>query len=324
MTSTSPDCDTPLASSPSASSPDWNPVSFKLSTKPLHASTYFTNYTTSAMSPSDAQEKKSKWRIPGIGHSKDPKTEPLNRNSASDSTYGSEPSSSTNNAPSLTGSDASRKTQNQYERNDQGQVVTTTTTTTTTTTSGGGPQQASQKHDPGQTTTSGEDGGPPIPVRSSMRERSPNPGAGHGSTIRERSPNMSSPTNGRSNFSYPSRTPPPQGFQAPAPNQQGMQPSQQSMAQGQQDVMRGQQQTMAGQQSTLANLKSAAVGIHVRFCPPRGTRCGDGFSASCLLTGTVGRRGDHPWHSQFRRRSPLQSPSRASRSPQSSCTSRTR
>ena len=220
------------------------------------------------MHPSDAQDKKSKWRIPGIGHSKDPKTEPVNRNSASDSTYGSEPSNSLNNAPSLTGSDASRNTQPQYEKNDQGQVVTTTTTTTTTTTSGGGPQQATTKSDPGQTSTSGEDGGPPIPVRSSMRERSPNPGAGHGSINRERSPSMTSPTNGRSNFSYPSRTPPPQSFQASGPNQHGMQPTQQSMAQDQQDVMRGQQQTMAGQQSTLSNLKSAAVGIHVSSVQP--------------------------------------------------------
>ena len=72
---------------------------------------------------------------------------------------------------------------------------------------------------------------------------------------------MSSPTNNRSNFSYPSRTPPPQGY--PATGQ-----GQQAMAQGQQDIMRGQQQTLQGQQGTLQGLKTAAVGIHVRSSLP--------------------------------------------------------
>ncbi len=79
---------------------------------------------------------------------------------------------------------------------------------------------------------------PQVPVKSSMRERSPNP----------QSPR--SPTGG-SNFSYPSRTPPPQG-QGYAPP--GMGPTAVAGNAGANGRSGG---------GTLQGLKSAAVGLHV-------------------------------------------------------------
>ncbi len=79
---------------------------------------------------------------------------------------------------------------------------------------------------------------PQVPVKSSMRERSPNPQPPR------------SPTGG-SNFSYPSRTPPPQG-QGYAPA--GMAPTTTAGNAGANGRSGG---------GTLQGLKSAAVGLHV-------------------------------------------------------------
>jgi len=83
--------------------------------------------------------------------------------------------------------------------------------------------------------------GPQVPIKSSMRERSPNPQPPR------------SPTGG-SNFSYPSRTPPPQG-QGYAPP--GMGPTATAGNAGV-NAKAG-----SGGGGTLQGLKSAALGLHV-------------------------------------------------------------
>ncbi len=218
----------------------------------------------------DSKDKKSKWGLSNMLHKERP-------SAATDSTYGSEGDSSTRDsyasAPSLTGSDRSQ--QPNTFTNDQGQTVTTTTTTTTTTTRGaGGQSQTSGPHTSNMANkldprvNSGSDqtevtevrrerDRPNVPVKSAMRERSPNPPpqqtrqAPPIQTPARNDPSQnhgdpSSPS-GRHNFSYPSRTPPngqvgaPQGYQQPHQSQQ--------------------------QPGTLQNLKTAAVGIHVSGGP---------------------------------------------------------
>ncbi|KAL8715739.1 MAG: hypothetical protein Q9220_000406 [cf. Caloplaca sp. 1 TL-2023] len=194
----------------------------------------------SAPAPAD---KKSKFKFSSLLHSKDKPnptsandTPPANlqRNSNTDSGYGgSEPSYGENAAPpSLTGSDES-----QYvpPKDSNGQTVTTTTTTTTTTTSGGGGNTSIENNAPTSAygNERGSGGSPPIPVRSSLRERSPNPsqqqhpaamqGTSGVGGIRDRSP-VSGTSPSRMNYSYPSRG--------------------------------------GEHQSTLQGLKSAAVGVH--------------------------------------------------------------
>ncbi|KAL8992311.1 MAG: hypothetical protein Q9188_007618 [Gyalolechia gomerana] len=213
------------------------------------------------MSAPTSTEKKSKFKFSNLLHSKDKDT--TTTTNPHDSGYGgSEPSVTEpytqNTSPSLTGSDESRN-----NPNDQNATVTTTTTTTTTTTSGGGglnttiennnndnnaPQNQSEN---GSRNEQG--GSPPIPMRSSLRDRSPNPpmqGSGN-STIRDRSPIPGTSPSSRTNFSYPNRGPFVQSA-PPPPQQQQPQPPH-------------------AQQSTLQGLKSAAVGIHGASETLRGT-----------------------------------------------------
>ncbi|KAL8833280.1 MAG: hypothetical protein Q9170_004363 [Blastenia crenularia] len=206
------------------------------------------------MSAPTPAEKKSKFKFSNLLHSKD--KDPVNniqRNSNSDSGYGgSEPSVAAepynqNAAPSLTGSDESRN-----NRDDQGQTVTTTTTTTTTTTSGGGLNTSVENNAPPNQSSNpdhnsrNEQGSPPIPMRSSLRDRSPNPSTQGSSTMRDRSP-IAGTSPSRTNFSYPNRGP----FVAPA----GQAPPTQQQA----------------QQGTLQGLKSAARGINGASETLRGT-----------------------------------------------------
>ncbi|KAL8733744.1 MAG: hypothetical protein Q9166_001938 [cf. Caloplaca sp. 2 TL-2023] len=199
------------------------------------------------MSAPTNSEKKSKFKFSSLLHSKDKPDvkdttkDPLTqRNSNTDSGYGgSDPSVTepSNAPPSLTGSDESRNDNNN-------QTVTTTTTTTTTTTSGGQPLNTTVENNGPQSSdynSRAEGGGsPPIPVRSSLRDRSPNPPMQQGTAnapIRDRSPIGGTSPSGRKNFSYPNRGG---------------------------GVMGGQQMTPQQQhnQGTLQGLKSAAIGIH--------------------------------------------------------------
>ncbi|KAI4181017.1 MAG: hypothetical protein L6R41_006864 [Letrouitia leprolyta] len=229
--------------------------------------------------PTATEKKSSKFKFSSLLHPKDKDsttTPPSNpqRNSNSDSGYGgSEPSYTEpynqpqNIPPSLNGSDESRSYQFQTQNpNDQNATVTTTTTTTTTTTSGGNlntsiennaPQQNNNQLDyngRNEQTGSGGGGSPPIPIRSSLRDRSPNPPAtvqgGANSGIRDRSPNPGTSPSGRTNFSYPNRGPYTQSASQPPMTQQ---------------------QQQQAQQSTLQGLKSAAVGIHGASETLRGT-----------------------------------------------------
>ncbi|KAL9027519.1 MAG: hypothetical protein Q9196_003965 [Gyalolechia fulgens] len=216
------------------------------------------------MSAATSTEKKSKFKFSNLLHSKDKDTTTTanpQHNSNSDSGYGgSEPSVTepykSNIPPSLISSDESRN-----NPNDSNATVTTTTTTTTTTTSGGnggGPsatiENANAPQDQSDYGFSNEQGGsPPIPTRSSLRDRSPNPPTMQGSgnnAIQDRSP-MPGTSPGRTNFSYPNRGP----FVQSAP------PTQQQQ----------QQQQQQAQQSTLQGLKSAAIGINGASETLRGT-----------------------------------------------------
>lgn len=188
-----------------------------------------------------SKEKRSKWGLSGLLHSHD---NPNSRSTshAPDSAYGgSEPSSSEGTS--------SRST---YDPS-----VTTITTTTTTTTTTGGPHSSSTSHkttDPNSDRNSySEHDGPPIPIKSSMRDRSPNPQnlqAASGLAPGDRS-QMTAQSNtdpNRANFSYPSRTPPPFNPSNP-PHAARDAPT-----------------------STLQGLKSAAAGVHVgssTLTPPK-------------------------------------------------------
>ncbi|KAL8801675.1 MAG: hypothetical protein Q9182_004312 [Xanthomendoza sp. 2 TL-2023] len=210
------------------------------------------------MSDPATAEKKSKFKFSSLLHSKDKPAsaadtkEPLSqRNSNTDSGYGgSNPSVTepTNHAPpSLTGSDESR-----FDRNNDNQTVTTTTTTTTTTTSGGQPLNTTvENNGPASDYNNRTDGGagsPPIPARSSLRERSPQPPPvqqSNAGPLRDRSPVAGTSPN-RTNFSYPNRG-------GGMTGQQQMTPQQQH------------------NQGTLQGLKSAAVGFHGASETLRGT-----------------------------------------------------
>lgn len=232
--------------------------------------------------------------------------------------------------------------------NDAGQTVTTTTTTTTTvTTGGGGKHDTSGPHtsnlanrlDP--RVSSGSDYGnteikevrrereverPNIPAKSNMRVPSPNPPPNQQqqpsgrqapqiqthNMMRDRSPNLANPgsPDGRHNFSYPSRTPPPaQVGVPPQQNQYG------GPQQGQYGAPHGAPQQQ--QPSTLQNLKTAAVGIHVGplfpFLPPLPS-----LSPSPHTNTLPGRRRNPPRHHQLRRRQTLPRLSRNNGAQQSS------
>lgn len=190
-----------------------------------------------------SKEKRSKW---GLFHSRD-NPNSTSTNHTPDSAYGSsEPSisegTSAATAPSL--SESTHGNRNTYDPS----VVTTTTTTTTTTTSGGGPQSSTTSQrstDPSNDRNSySERDGPPIPIKSSMRDRSPNPQSP------QTAPGLAAPgdrspmTTQGSNYSYPSRTPPPVNPANP-PHAARDPPT-----------------------STLQGFKSAAAGIHVGFVLP--------------------------------------------------------
>ncbi|KAL8786105.1 MAG: hypothetical protein Q9213_002968 [Squamulea squamosa] len=211
------------------------------------------------MSAPTTAEKKSKFKFSSLLHSKDKPDntnntkDPLTqRHSNTDSGYGgSDPSvtePSSHVPPSLTGSDESRADRD----NNNNQTVTTTTTTTTTTTSGGQPINSSvENNGPSSDYNNRSEGGgsPPIPIRSSLRDRSPNPPPmqqGNPGPIRDRSPIGGTSPSGRTNFSYPNRGG---------------------------GVMGGQQMTPQQQhnQGTLQGLKSAAIGIHGAGETLRGT-----------------------------------------------------
>ncbi|KAL8991683.1 MAG: hypothetical protein Q9169_007747 [Polycauliona sp. 2 TL-2023] len=245
------------------------------------------------MSAPTNPEKKSKSKFSSLFHSKD-KPDPTNpaakdplsqRSSNTDSGYGgSDPSvtaPSSHVPPSLTGSDESHADSNRDNNNNQ--TVTTTTTTTTTTTSGGQPVNTNiENNGPSSEYNNRTDGGgsPPIPIRSSLRDRSPNPPAlqqGNPGPIRDRSPMGGTSPSGRTNFSYPNRGgggvggqpmggqhmggPPMGGPQMGGPQMGGPPP------------MGGPQMTPQQQhnQGTLQGLKNAAVGIHGAGETLRGT-----------------------------------------------------
>ncbi|KAI4240995.1 MAG: hypothetical protein L6R42_011394, partial [Xanthoria sp. 1 TBL-2021] len=175
------------------------------------------------MSAPTNSEKKSKFKFSSLLHSKDKPDatnttakDPLTqRNSNTDSGYGgSDPSvtaPSSHVPPSLTGSDESHADRDNNNNNNNNQTVTTTTTTTTTTTSGGQPINTSvENNGPSSEYNNRADGGgsPPIPVRSSLRDRSPNPPSmqqGNAEPTRDRSPMGGTSPSGRTNFSYPNR-----------------------------------------------------------------------------------------------------------------------
>ncbi|KAI4270694.1 MAG: hypothetical protein L6R38_007043 [Xanthoria sp. 2 TBL-2021] len=223
------------------------------------------------MSAPTNPEKKSKFKFSSLLHSKDKpdaanttSRDPLSqRNSNTDSGYGgSDPSvtaPSSHVPPSLTGSDESHADRD----NNNNQTVTTTTTTTTTTTSGGQPINTNVENNGSSSEYNNRtDGGgsPPIPVRSSLRDRSPNPPAmqqGNAGPTRDRSPMGGTSPSGRTNFSYPNRGggimggqqmggPPPMGGPLMTPQQQH-------------------------NQGTLQGLKNAAIGIHGAGETLRGT-----------------------------------------------------
>ncbi|KAL8662537.1 MAG: hypothetical protein Q9168_008243 [Polycauliona sp. 1 TL-2023] len=250
------------------------------------------------MSAPTSNEKKSKSKFSSLFHSKDkpdPTTNPTaakdpisQRSSNTDSGYGgSDPSvtaPSSHVPPSLTESDESHADSNR-DRDNNGQTVTTTTTTTTTTTSGGQPVNTSiENNGPASEYNNGRtDGGgsPPIPMRSSLRDRSPNPPGmqqGNAAPMRDRSP-MDGPTmrgsspGGRTNFSYPNRGGGVMGGQQHMGGSQMGGPSMGGGQMGSPPPMGGPQMTPQQQhnQGTLQGLKNAAVGIHGAGETLRGT-----------------------------------------------------
>ncbi|KAL8851908.1 MAG: hypothetical protein Q9221_003235 [Calogaya cf. arnoldii] len=259
----------------------------------------FTVLTLKMSAPTNP-EKKSKFKFSSLLHSKDKPDatnttakDPLSqRNSNTDSGYGgSDPSvtaPSSHVPPSLTGSDESHADRD----NNNNQTVTTTTTTTTTTTSGGQPVNTSiENNGPSSEYNNRAEGGgsPPIPVRSSLRDRSPNPPPmqqSNAGPTRDRSPMGGTSPGGRTNFSYPNRGGGVMGGSPMGGQHMGGQPKGgQSMGgqpmggpqmggqMGGPPPMGGPQMTPQQQhnQGTLQGLKNAAIGIHGAGETLRGT-----------------------------------------------------
>ncbi|KAL8645496.1 MAG: hypothetical protein Q9226_007276, partial [Calogaya cf. arnoldii] len=246
---------------------------------------------TFKMSAPTNAEKKSKFKFSSLLHSKD-KPDAINttakdpltqRNSNTDSGYGgSDPSvtaPSSHVPPSFTGSDESHADRD----NNNNETVTTTTTTTTTTTSGGRPVNTSiENNGPSSEYNNRAEGGgsPPIPVRSSLRDRSPNPPSmqqGNAGPTRDRSPMGGTSPGGRTNFSYPNRGGGVMGGSQMGGQHMGGQPMGGQPMGGQpmggQPPMGGPQMTPQQQhnQGTLQGLKNAAIGIHGAGETLRGT-----------------------------------------------------
>ncbi|KAL8914875.1 MAG: hypothetical protein Q9172_006994 [Xanthocarpia lactea] len=210
------------------------------------------------MSAATNPEKKSKFKFSSLLHSKDKpdatnttKDPLVQRNSNTDSGYGgSDPSvgeHSSHVPPSLTGSDESHA-----DRDNNNQTVTTTTTTTTTTTSGGQPLNTTVENNGPSSDYNNRNegsGSPPIPIRSSLRDRSPNPPSmlpGNAGPAQDRISIGGTSPSGRTNFSYPNRGGGFMGAQQMTPQQQH-------------------------NQGTLQGLKNAAIGIHGAGETLRGT-----------------------------------------------------